>query len=294
MGVFKNEVGRPSNKTIHTRNTLKFICFLLITIILLLVLYIVNDKSKKEIIDIQDKKITKEEAKQIFDKYVFDGYETMFKNGFSSEYKTALAISKTESESNTYTCNDLYGDNLELWPGSKEGDKAYVVDELLCQDSNIKFYDYSDVSETYEMLFLSGLPLKSHISVSFSGRYGYSDLKDGYSWLSCECGGVPAYSLIKIYDAKFLDDELHISVGYIEYIDDANGDLSFKLANGKKIKIKTEFTLEDLEKEENISKLFSEAYPSMDIYEMVLEKDENDHIFKFKSFELKKPDVYNN
>ena len=44
MGVFKNEVGRPSNETIKKRNIFKGICFILVVIILLLVAYIVNDK----------------------------------------------------------------------------------------------------------------------------------------------------------------------------------------------------------------------------------------------------------
>ena len=44
MGVFKNEVGRPSNETIKKRNIFKFLCFVLVVIILLLVAYILNDK----------------------------------------------------------------------------------------------------------------------------------------------------------------------------------------------------------------------------------------------------------
>ena len=44
MGVFKNEVGRPSNETIKKRNLLKVVCFILVVIILLLAAYIVNDK----------------------------------------------------------------------------------------------------------------------------------------------------------------------------------------------------------------------------------------------------------
>ena len=44
MGLFKNEVGRPSNETIKKRNIFKGICVLLVIVIIGLVGYILNDK----------------------------------------------------------------------------------------------------------------------------------------------------------------------------------------------------------------------------------------------------------
>ena len=44
MGVFKNEVGRPSNETIKKRNIFKGICALLVIVIIALIAYILNDK----------------------------------------------------------------------------------------------------------------------------------------------------------------------------------------------------------------------------------------------------------
>ena len=44
MGVFKNDVGRPSNETIRNRNIFKGICVVFGLIIILLVGYILNDK----------------------------------------------------------------------------------------------------------------------------------------------------------------------------------------------------------------------------------------------------------
>ena len=49
MGMFKNEVGRPSNETIKKRNIFKGICVLLVLIIIGLVAYILNDKGIIEI-----------------------------------------------------------------------------------------------------------------------------------------------------------------------------------------------------------------------------------------------------
>ena len=44
MSLFKNEVGRPSNKTIKKRNIFKGICVIFGLIIIGLVGYILNDK----------------------------------------------------------------------------------------------------------------------------------------------------------------------------------------------------------------------------------------------------------
>ena len=44
MGLFKNEVGRPSNETIKKRNIFKGICALLVIVIIGLMGYILNDK----------------------------------------------------------------------------------------------------------------------------------------------------------------------------------------------------------------------------------------------------------
>ena len=44
MGLFKNEVGRPSNETIRNRNIFKGICVVFGLIIIGLVVYILNDK----------------------------------------------------------------------------------------------------------------------------------------------------------------------------------------------------------------------------------------------------------
>ena len=44
MGVFKNEVGRPSNETIKKRNIFKGICVLFVVVIICLITYIVDDK----------------------------------------------------------------------------------------------------------------------------------------------------------------------------------------------------------------------------------------------------------
>ena len=85
MSLFKNEVGRPSNKTIKKRNIFKGICVIFGLIIIGLVGYILNDKgiinltnkntkSGNEITTttnevVKQEKLSDEEVKKIFDKY---------------------------------------------------------------------------------------------------------------------------------------------------------------------------------------------------------------------------------
>ena len=56
MGVFKNDVGRPSNETIKKRNIFKGICVLLVLIIIGMTIYILNDKGIINISSKDDKK----------------------------------------------------------------------------------------------------------------------------------------------------------------------------------------------------------------------------------------------
>lgn len=64
MGVFKNDVGRPSNKTIKKRNILKGICLLLLLCIIGLIAYIINDWLKD---NEKNNKVAKEKVEETSD-----------------------------------------------------------------------------------------------------------------------------------------------------------------------------------------------------------------------------------
>ena len=97
MGVFKNDVGRPSNETIRKRNIFKGICVVFGLIIIALVGYILNDKgiinlsnkntkSSNEIVATtkevaKEENLSDEEVNKIFNKYnLYTNWLNIFSN----------------------------------------------------------------------------------------------------------------------------------------------------------------------------------------------------------------------
>ena len=131
MGVFKNDVGRPSNETIKKRNIFKGLCTLLVLIIIGITVYILNDKGIINISSKEDKKtvdkktdngatkeskkieVSSEKAKKILENYVYDGYYNLA-NDFSEDYKMVLAVEKTEGVKRTNTCKELFGNDINF------------------------------------------------------------------------------------------------------------------------------------------------------------------------------------
>lgn len=93
MGVFKNDVGRPSNETIRKRNILKAVCVILVLIIIGLVCYILNykgiiniitssknEEKKKNIITTTNKDEQKEEVLDVNKIKIIDNNKLYYNN----------------------------------------------------------------------------------------------------------------------------------------------------------------------------------------------------------------------
>lgn len=134
MGLFKNEVGRPSNETIKKRNIFKVICFILVLIIFGLVVVLLNEKG---IIEIDQKQNNKQESKTE-----------------QKEYKVSDDLEKIEATSiNNYyikdgklvTPNDKsFGENLKYI--GKFGEKNTY--------DNYKYYNMAMLSNKGELYVL--------------------------------------------------------------------------------------------------------------------------------------------
>ncbi len=164
MGVFKNEVGRPSNETIKKRNILKVICFILVVIILLLVAYIVNDKlgingnngnknrttTRKD--EVKEETISNEEAKNIL-KRVF-GYKPFYPaDELNNELRMALLFQNVndsryniiEYKETKDTCVDLFGEeNLSdgISDGIGENTVMYRLKFVNTNDNNLRVHNF--------------------------------------------------------------------------------------------------------------------------------------------------------
>ncbi len=246
MGVFKNEVGRPSNDVIKKRNILKFICFILVVIILLLVAYIVNDKLnivdvKKEDNKVTTKKaeeISNEEAKNIlrrvFGKKV--NY-TLFENYKSDDIDAAriyyAILQSNEEESNEYngaSCIDLFGNDLkDIRDGmiySKGnatfdnffGDDFYLCDNYSSNDYLRKVYTYVEANKTYKYLYGNDLDIpKKNTQFSFQPPILYSSIKNAYTYGAGSDRGF-SDSIYGINSVIKADNEITINVSYGTFI----------------------------------------------------------------------------
>lgn len=260
MGVFKNEVGRPSNETIRKRSAIKAICIVLVLIIIGMGIYILNDKgiitiniskesktknksetkstqkqtTKKELA--KEENLSDEEGRKIV-KSVFGNF-TMFWAIDSKKLelnndnmKTYTAIINMAEGTKKYTCKELFEDNIKDYSNSY-GKGSWQVDGYLCSDGKQTLYDYSEVNNQYKKMFGEDKDaLASSIDIIGGGKYGYSKLKNGYSFLSCECGGampamVSGFTNVKKQGTTLLVD-------YLEIVEDDNQNFVFN--DGTKI-----------------------------------------------------------
>ena len=248
MGVFKNEVGRPSNETIKKRNLLKVVCFILVVIILLLAAYIVNDKLN--IVDVKNKdnkltttkkneekeeKVSKEVGKNALIRVFGEYFQDYLSYKLDKNLKMNLAFRKSKKTITEYSCHDLFGDNLyDVTQEHGYKDKTGLVyansnnsnDEnyFLCSDEEIKnggrreVYRYNDVNKAYKSLFNNDEEMpKEHYSFYVTNELLYSSIKNVYTR---SFGGFGPGAWIETYiitDVIKKGDELTVKINYSRY-----------------------------------------------------------------------------
>lgn len=260
MGVFKNEVGRPSNETIRKRSAIKAICIVLVLIIIGMGIYILNDKgiitiniskesktkNKSETKSTQKqttkKELAKEEnlsdeegrkiAKSVFGNFtMFWAIDSKKLELNNDNMKTYTAIINMAEGTKKYTCKELFEDNIKDYSNSY-GKGSWQVDGYLCSDGEQTLYDYSEVNNQYKKMFGEDKDaLASSIDIIGGGKYGYSKLKNGYSFLSCECGGAMPAMISGFTNVKKQGTTL--LVDYLEIVEDDNQNFVFN--DGTKI-----------------------------------------------------------
>lgn len=281
MGIFKNEVGRPSNEVLKTRKIIKTILLIIIIVFAFLGGFVINnyvstkdvdDKTQNNIkIESETKKqIDKNEAKKILDNFVYDDYARMVSEHFSSDYQTVLSIVNTEPQTNKYTCRELFGDYME------ENFGDIIVGNGFCSDEMAdKFYDYMSVEKTHKKLFGDySIPSQRGVTVYLT-NYGYSYYKKGYVWLDHRTGD-PGYAEENyIYESYELDNELHIIFTYFNFSE--NG--YFDAGNGKDLEL-------NISMDENhnivgdVDKVFADNRGALPVYEIVFEKLNDNYIYR--------------
>ena len=185
MGVLKNDVGRPSNKTIKTRRLLTLLVIVLAFAAGFFISYILATKFDNNIVKtktnksknkekIVNKEISADEAKKIMeDRFIYYGFIDSAEVVNSNNYKTFVAINHTKKSESTYKCNDLFDSlyksdylNEEDWI-MKIKDDEY---EYICTDNTEYTYNYKSVNNKYHDLFYNSKnenALKGYVGQGF-------------------------------------------------------------------------------------------------------------------------------
>lgn len=119
MGVFKNEVGRPSNETIKKRNIFKGICVLLVIVIIGLVAYILNDKG---IFTVEQSETNKQ--------------DNILKEKFDVEKITTKDLGKSDWFENNEIEVYIYGNKLDYEYSTDSIKNIEVIDDAALIELN--------------------------------------------------------------------------------------------------------------------------------------------------------------
>lgn len=293
MGVFKNDVGRPSNRTVKIRRIITTIILLIIIGCLIVFAYTLGKENKIEENNIDYKKNTtsnvskkrfsKEKAQKLLDKYVYDKYYDLVSEDFSDDYKTILALKNTNSVKREYSCTSLFKDDIDSYDDAHSFHVRVGEDLGLCYDEDlIDFYSLDSVNKEYKKLFGLEDAKKSSVSILSSGSeimFGYSSAKNGYAELSCECGGASPYEKEYLYEAYIEDDQLHIIFSYFSYMDyDSNNKLV--LDSGDKEVLVDNKMDDNFEIIGDVDKIFEDNKDKFTLYEMILQKQSGNYVYK--------------
>lgn len=256
MGIFKNDVGRPSNETIKKRNIFKGICVLLVIIIISLVCYILNDKGiitfnkheqnkndndkivtttkKENIIE-----ISKSEALRIYEgvlgTFMFDTEDLLYLN--NDTFKTAFCLATHMEESNKYNSFELLKNKLK-----KENDYyiyGFEDGTSIIYNNNAKVYEYNNLNKEIKNIFGDVEAVKEDLEF-YQYRYVYIEDKNVYVRLESVWGDGGHQVIADVASASKIKDKVNIDIliADVEYIDE-NQYLYFS-SDGDEIKLNNE------------------------------------------------------
>ena len=286
MGVFKNGVGRPSNETIKKRNIFKVIGVLLVIVGVFIAGYYFNgnnNKTKNKPVIVKNTKkeiVNIDEAKKELDRFVYGNYFNIVETQMNDDYKGYLAISKSKSKKKSYTCKEMFGNDIK--PFGEDDGHSWDVDGVCYDGEDIDFYEYETVNKKYEKLFGNNLPKKT-INPDFMTIYAYSELKSGFTQLSCECGDITPSEANNIYEAYKKNNELHIIFSLIPFLPKNEGNGIEAVFDSKKLSYSITNDIEYDEvnnKIKNSNELFEKYKDELPKYEFVLIKKEGSYIYK--------------
>lgn len=307
MGVLKNDVGRPSNKTIKTRAIFKGILLIIVMLAIFTGGYLLNDyqnkendkqvkKDKSEVvknINEEELDINSEEVMNLYFPFLFFMHEAseeelyvkdkITPDDLSTEYKNRLAFAKYYSEldgKNLYEGN-IKIDEYELEPDylkSSTLEKSYK--KLFGENTkyiakSFDSYGIDTLSMTYNKendVYLADLAAGDYTGYRY-GKELYKAIKVGNK--------IELYEYVVVYN----EDWHKGIVGVYSNIEDAN---NFQNAI-KQIKSNSDSGTSELIKYHETKQISHNGIYSDDLsdykdkaseYKLTFEKDDNNYVFK--------------
>lgn len=233
MGVFKNNVGRPSNETIKKKNIFKWLCIFCVIVIIGLVAYILDDKgvfvanedniSKNKNITTTTKKLEKIDLSQLTTKKVgvsefdddIDIFDVYYKGkriiSSSENHYEILKISKISEFNNYLIFNVEYNDDAG-------GCALIIIDNV---GNIVRSYDGTF---NYKYKNLTGKIYRGEYNIKNNSIYINTDDDGQDASTSCERyekNEPSAYTDVVSYsNGNFSSPKLYKSIGAREVIKD--------------------------------------------------------------------------
>lgn len=294
MGVFKNDVGRPTNETIKKRRILKSILALLVAGALFTGGYYVNefiskyDVNKEKENESKKEEVSLDEAEKIMTRVFGENYSGdfiwYFETSINEEkYKMNWAISNTKKIENKYTCKKMYGNNIV--DDKYLINNKYFIDSAACDES---FYSYEDANKIYQSYFGNKGNLKKETLVFTEEQlysYEYFEKENIYSRVSYSVGLGDMIGVGKTVSAYKQAGKMYITVsfGYSGYSSEKE-EYELWLNDGTKIIAN--------QKEINNNETFIKYKDKLEKYEFIF--FEEDGLYKFEKVDKISKEVAEN
>ena len=294
MGLFKNEVGRPSNETIKKRNIFKGLCVLLIIVIICLITYILSDKgfinldNKKQNSNNEVKTTTKKVIKEEVVENAVDSEKIMtetFGSGYSrlgqsvgqdnyvinyndNKIKTLAIISSSNYGRNSDICDYFECKKYD------DLDDLYLIDEgNIPYYKEIEVFELKDIEIDFKAKFKTGSLTKNELS-GVCEKYLYKDNKYFNLYIgTCGAGDIASYPINQIYRNYKKGNELFIEMVTSPLKYDSEKNSMYAVAKDKS---KIYFELNDYK---DFDKLVKEHGEELTSYTLKFEIEDGKYIF---------------
>ncbi len=289
MGVLKNDVGRPSNKTIMIRKILKVTLLIILMVMVFVGGYLLKDyqnkNSKTETIKTEELDISSKEILDLYEPFTFYMHEASdeelyFKDkvtpdDLSIEYKNRLAFAKYVNET---SLDDLYD-------GTEVIDEQYNVEVSYLKSSKLEKYykklfgkESKYVAKTFDAYNIRTLSMdydeKKDIYYETPEGGDYTVYRYGHELFRAVKSGdkIYLYEYVVVYNEDYMKD----IVGVYANLEDANNfENAIRQING----YGGHDTLMKFN-EDNYSDDLSDYKDKASKYKLTFEKEDNNYVFK--------------